>query len=359
MKVGIKFKLISFTTLILFGAILLLSFLVLGGIKNYQNKQMENILFKQKDMFEEYFSEHMSLDKNLNYEDGLGRGGIFNKSWLRTIPANIYNTKGELLSGFKTDAKLNENYDKNLMISYAIKGKVSYKEINNIVYFYSPIKYNEDIVAVLELEYSIEDNKLFYNKTKQLFYSVGFIALVFGLALEIFYFSKFTRDIYDMKSSVESIQKCEFDKVHKLNRNDELGELSTGLVFMSNTIKQNIEELKIERDSLNRAVDKLKEMDKQQKEFIGNVTHEFKTPITSIKAYADVIGMYTDDLKLIEEGTSSISKECDRLSDMVDNVLELSSTQKYDFKINKSEVRVDDVMEEICKSMLGKIKKMD
>lgn len=340
LKMGIKFKLISFTASLLLIVISFLSFLVLNGIKSYQNKETQAILFKQKDIFEEYFSERMSLNKNTDYDDSLARGSIFNKAWLRTIPANIYNTKGELLSGFKTDAKLNENDEKKIMIDYAIKGKVSYREINDVIYFYSPIKYKGSTAAILELEYSIRENKLFYSDIEKLFYGIGFLALVLGIFVGIFYFSRLTRDIYEMKDSVESIQKSEFSKVHKVNRNDELGELSSGLIFMSNTIKQNIEELQVERDSLSRAVDKLKKMDKQQKEFIGNVTHEFKTPITSIKAYADVIGMYTDDLKLIEEGTLSISKECDRLSSMVDNILSLSALEKYDFEIEKNEVNL-------------------
>lgn len=356
LKVGIKFRLISFTASLLLIVILFLSFLVLNGIKSYQSKEIESILFKQKDMFEEYFGERMSLNKDSNY-GSLARGSIFNKAWLRTIPANIYNTKGELLSGFKTDAKVNENDKKKVMIGYAIRGKVSYREINHVIYFYSPIKYRNNISEILELEYSIKEKNLFYSNIKKLFYGTGLLTLVLGIVVGIFYFSRLTGDIYIMKNSVESIQKGEFSKVDKVNRNDELGELSSGLVFMSNTIEKNIEDLKVERDSLSVAVDKLKRMDKQQKEFIGNVTHEFKTPITSIKAYSDVIGMYMDDLNLIEEGTLSISKECDRLSSMVDNVLKLSALEEYDFEIKKNEVNLKKVFNEICKGMNAKIKK--
>ncbi|EET88640.1 hypothetical protein CcarbDRAFT_0895 [Clostridium carboxidivorans P7] len=166
---GIKFKLISFTASLLLIVILFLNFFVLSGIKEYQEKGTQAILFKQKDMFEEYFSERMRLNKNDDYSNSLARGSIFNKTWLRTIPANIYNTKGELLSGFKTDAKLNENDKKKIMIDYANKDKVSFKEIKDVIYFYSPIKYNGNTVAILELEYSNKENNLFYNNIKNYF----------------------------------------------------------------------------------------------------------------------------------------------------------------------------------------------
>ena len=277
LKIGIKFKLISFTASLLLVVILFLSVFVLNGIKNYQNKQDQTTLFKQKDMFEQYFSERSSLgDNGTSDKVELARGSIFNKPWLRTIPASVYDTKGELLSGFKVDGKVNENKDKNLMIEYASKGKVSFIKNNDVIYFYSPIKYKNGIVAILELEYSVKESSLFYNNTKKMFYGTGFLALIFGVILGVIYFFNLTRDIYIMKNSVENIQKCDFHKIQQVNRNDELGELSKGIVFMSNTIEKNIEDLEVERDSLNMAIDKLQKMDKKQKEFIGNVTHELR-----------------------------------------------------------------------------------
>ncbi|MGH4123986.1 MAG: ATP-binding protein [Clostridium sp.] len=358
LKIGIKFKLIAFIGSLLLAVILFLSVFVLSGIKNYQDKEDEATLFKQKDMFEQYFSERSSLGANgTSNKAELARGSIFNKSWLRTIPASVYDTKGELLSGFNVDGKLNENKDKNLMIEYAIYGKVSFAKNNDVIYFYSPIKYKNSIVAILELEYSVKESRLFYDNIKKMFYGTGFVALIFGVILGILYFFNLTRDIYIMKDSVEDIQKCDFHKIQLVNRNDELGELSKGIVFMSNTIEKNIEDLKVERDTLNKAIDKLQKMDKKQKEFIGNVTHEFKTPITVIKAYAELIGMYENDLVLINDGTTNISKECDRLATMVDKVLNLSALEKYDFEIRKKQVSLKETFDEICARIMGKIKK--
>lgn len=358
LKIGIKFKLIAFTSSLILIIILFLSVFVLNGIKNYQYKEAQSTLFKQKDMFEQYFSERSSIgDNGTSDKAQLARGSIFNKPWLRTIPASVYDTTGELLSGFKVDGKLNENGEKNNMIKYAIQGKVSITKNNDVIYFYSPIKYKNGIVAILELEYSVKESSLFYDNIKKMFYETGFIALTFGVILGILYFFSLTRDIYRMKTSVENIQKGDFHKIQLVNRNDELGELSKGIVFMSNTIEKNIEDLKVERNYLNKAIDKLQKMGKKQKEFIGNVTHEFKTPITTIKAYAELIGMYENDLSLINDGTLNISKECDRLATMVDKVLNLSALEKYDFETRKKEVNLKETVDEICARIMGKIKK--
>nr|WP_246599393.1 HAMP domain-containing sensor histidine kinase [Clostridium lacusfryxellense] len=358
LKIGIKVKLITFTASLLLVVILFLSVFVLNGIKSYQDKENEATLFKQKDMFEQYFSERSSLgDNGTNNTAQLARGSIFNKPWLRNIPASVYDIKGNLLSGFKVDGMVNENKEKAVMIESASQGRVSSTKNNNIIYFYSPIKYKNSIVAILELEYSVKESSLFYENIKNMFYAAGFSALIVGVILGILYLFSLTRDIYIMKESVENIQKYDFGKIHLVNRNDELGELSKGIVFMSNTIEKNTKELKIERDSMSIALDKLQKMDKKQKEFIGNVTHEFKTPITIIKAYAELIGMYENDLSLINDGTLNISKECDHLATMVDKVLNLSALEKYDFEISKKEVNLKRILDDICTRMMGRIKK--
>jgi signal transduction histidine kinase len=358
MRIGIKFKLVSFIASLLLLVIVFLSFLVLRGIKAYQNKETEAILLNQKDMFEQYLNERFSSSSNdSNNTSQIARGNLFNKPWLRTIPASIYDTKGNLLSGFKADGKLNENSEKAVMLQYAIKNKMAYKNVNNIVYFYSPIKYKNNTVAILELQYSVKESSEFYNSIKKMFFSIGFLALTIGIILGFFYFLSLTKDIYKMKNSVENIQKRDFKNIQKVNRNDELGELSNGIFLMSITIEKSIKDLEIERDTLSKAVNKLKEMDKQQKEFIGNVTHEFKTPITTIKAYSDVMGMYKDDLNLIGDGSEHISKECDRLTNMVDRVLSLSALEKYDFEIEKKDINLKELLQQICTRMKGKIKK--
>jgi len=359
MKVGIKFKLVSFITALLFIIIVFLSFIVLRGIMEYQNREREAILLKQKDLFEQYLSERFagSSSNEANTKIQLVKGNVFNKAWLRTIPASIYDLKGEILTGFSTDGKRNENKDRYSMLMKAKNDKTVYKEVNDVIYFYSPIKYKNSTVGILELEYSIKESNTFYQNIKKMFYSTGLLCLLIGIIVGTVYFFRFTKDIDKIKITVRNIQKGEFGKTKELKRKDELGELSKGISFMSTTLEKNIKDLQNERDSLSKAVEKLKKMDKQQKEFIGNITHEFKTPITAIKAYSDVMSMYKDDTKLMEEATISISSECERLTNMVDRILNLSVLEKYDFELERKDIRLKELIEPICARMMGRIKK--
>src|SRR5690606_40341922 len=125
-----------------------------------------------------------------------------------------------------------------------------------------------------------------------------------------------------------------------MKRNDEIGELGAGIAAMSERLKLTMQDKDKEREKLALAVQKLSELDQQQKEFIGNVTHEFKTPLTSIKAFIDLLDMYPDDEELQMTARSHIASETQRLYEMVEKVLQLSAMQKYDFEYNKERLEV-------------------
>jgi len=359
MKLGIKFKLVTFIASLLVIVILFLSISVLSGIKNYQKKENEAILFNQKTMYEQFIQEQFDSNSNKAADAAITsiRSKIFNTSWLKTMPAKLLDNKGKILQTYKMQPFIGEVEDEDKMLNFAMEDKIAYKQVENSIYFFSPLKYKNKTVAIIELNYSVERGNEFYSNIKKLFLIVGFLALTIGIALGIAYLLQFTKAIYKIKLSVESIQKGEFNNIVAVKRKDELGELSEGISCMSEAIKNNIMELNKEKDTLNKAVDKLKRMDKQQKEFIGNVSHEFKTPLTAIKAYADVMAMYKDDESFMEEAIENISKESERLRCMVERVLSLATLEKYEFEIRKEQVNLKTLLEEISSRMMGKIRK--
>lgn len=77
--------------------------------------------------------------------------------------------------------------------------------------------------------------------------------------------------------------------------------------------------------SLNFAKDELSKTDRMQKELIANVSHDFKTPLTMIKAYAEMIVEFAGDDKVKREKSAQvIIDEADRLASLVSDVLDLS-----------------------------------
>lgn len=85
------------------------------------------------------------------------------------------------------------------------------------------------------------------------------------------------------------------------------------------------EEMVALADSLNFARDELSKADRMQKELIANVSHDFKTPLTMIKAYASMIMEISGDIpEKRNKHAQVIVDEADRLSSLVGDVLDLS-----------------------------------
>lgn len=88
-------------------------------------------------------------------------------------------------------------------------------------------------------------------------------------------------------------------------------------------------------DALNFARDELSKTDRMQKELIANVSHDFKTPLTMIKAYASMIMEISGDIpEKRNKHAQVIVDETDRLTSLVNDVLDLS-------KINSGMVGVE------------------
>lgn len=77
--------------------------------------------------------------------------------------------------------------------------------------------------------------------------------------------------------------------------------------------------------TLNFARDEISKADKMQKELIANVSHDFKTPLTMIKAYASMIREISGDIpEKRNKHAQVIEEEADRLASLVNDVLDLS-----------------------------------
>ncbi|MCA1060377.1 HAMP domain-containing histidine kinase [Rossellomorea aquimaris] len=88
--------------------------------------------------------------------------------------------------------------------------------------------------------------------------------------------------------------------------------------------------------------------EKMKNEFISSVSHELRTPLTSIKGWSETL--QTGDPENVEEtktGLSIITKETDRLIDMVEELLDFSRYQNGTFEINPSPFYFDQLVKEV------------
>ena len=99
-----------------------------------------------------------------------------------------------------------------------------------------------------------------------------------------------------------------------------------------------------------------KKMSDLQKDFINNMTHEFKTPLTSIKVSSEVFinDPVVSQYPRLYEYAKIIKAQSTRLNDQVERVLQIADLQKGAIQLKKQLVALDDLVEAILDQLEGR-----
>ncbi len=144
-----------------------------------------------------------------------------------------------------------------------------------------------------------------------------------------------TKPIKDMAAAARRFAEGNFDaRVHATGREDEIGELT---------------------EAFNVMADALQQTERQRREFIANISHELKTPMTTIAGYADGIldGVISPDEE--RQYLAIISDESRRLSRLVRRMLDVSQLQSLDLIKQKQPFDLSESMRRVLVSMEKKI----
>ncbi|MBB6450644.1 two-component system phosphate regulon sensor histidine kinase PhoR [Geomicrobium halophilum] len=91
----------------------------------------------------------------------------------------------------------------------------------------------------------------------------------------------------------------------------------------------------------------LKRLEEIRKDFIANVSHELKTPVTSLKGFAEtLLSDSLGDQDIQKQFLEIIWKESDRLQDLVNDLLELSRIEHHNFQLNWHSLDLSEIGEE-------------
>ena len=101
---------------------------------------------------------------------------------------------------------------------------------------------------------------------------------------------------------------------------------------------------KIEQENKNR-----KDLEQFRREFSANVSHELKTPLTSISGFAELIQTGNMDKQTMQEFAGDIYKESQRLISIVNNVIKLSKLDEKFINLDRTKVNLYDIVTEASK----------
>jgi len=165
--------------------------------------------------------------------------------------------------------------------------------------------------------------------------SGAFVAVVIALTAAYFISRSIISPISQMQIAAQRISKGDFSKKVKIKSSDELGELAKSLNIMSDELQQKIENLK--------------RMDSVRTDFVANVSHELKTPLTLIKGYIETLeDRAINDKEKAHKFISIIKEHTNRLENIINDLLSLSELELSRNSIVKTEFDLRHLIDEVA-----------
>ncbi len=116
--------------------------------------------------------------------------------------------------------------------------------------------------------------------------------------------------------------------------------------------KQTIKEYKDIGDAVNVLLDRLESIDGSRDEFVSNVSHELKTPMTSMKVLADsLLATENAPIEMYKDFMQDIAEEIDRENEIIGDLLNLVRTDGERAVLNIETVDVNELMEVVLKRL--------
>ena len=212
--------------------------------------------------------------------------------------------------------------------------KSNYQDkINYYMEITAPITSNTtgDIIGVVVFNASIQNIYELYDRIQT---TVSISYLVFSilvLLVAVLYSRKVVRPFYDMTASIDSMTE---------------GYMEDNLSFHGYVEVERI------ADSFNHLLARLKKLETSRQEFVSNVSHELKTPITSIKVLADSLVAQEDvPVELYKEFMVDIGEELERENKIINDLLSLVKMDRAASQLNIENININELVESILKRL--------
>ena len=177
--------------------------------------------------------------------------------------------------------------------------------------------------------------------------------LILLAVIFIWYFSKrITDPIHELALLSDRMANLDFDVKYTSGGKNEIGELGENFNRMSEKLESTISELKKANNSLKKDIEQKEKLEQMRNEFLGNVSHELKTPLALIQGYAEGLKEgVNEDAQSREFYCDVIMDEATKMNQMVKNLLTLNQLEFGDEDISFERFDLTELIRGILQSM--------
>lgn len=325
-------KLLSYQVIVL---VIGYIFVVIGSnaiLENYFVEQRTATLLKHAQDFQEVYTEGFntgSINVKKLQQD------VINLRKFTDADLMLVNKKGEVLvsSGYMdlnvfSDQITSDDFATIFSGTHITKKIFAHLENGpeQILIVGYPITYDKESEFALMLSVSMPGIKKNIKEISTITLSALAIAGAIGIILLTFFMAEIKREIDELREAVDYVAEGNFDKKIKVRNNDELGELA---------------------HRFNDMADELGKLEEAKRRFISDLTHDLRSPLTSISGYTKGIMDGTIPHENQDRYLKIVYDESIRLSKMINDVLDLSRLESGKMLINKSDFDINHTIVEI------------
>jgi len=181
------------------------------------------------------------------------------------------------------------------------------------------------------MDCSLSSVTLLYKNLQSISLTLILLLGVIVLVSSVLYSGQIVKPIREASTSIAHITQGNFNETLELNSFVELEEL---------------------RDNFNSMLSGLQNLEDARQEFVSNVSHELKTPITSVKVLAESLTGQEDlPVEIYQEFMVDINGELERMNNIINDLLSLVRMDKNADSVNIKEVNVNEFVEAILKQV--------
>lgn len=322
---GIRARLTANFMIIIVLTVTIIEILLIYTVRQNFYGSLESSLTNQikisADLYAKYFSDN-SLRENVLYNvdafwnqsnaevEIIDKSGAIVMDSLGTIPAGKVAVKdiSEALRG-KTGSWIGTlNGDKVLAVAY-------------------PLKTGNNIVGALRFIASLRGVDKDVQNTAYIFVAIGFVVILIAGMISVFLANTIVVPLKEVTEVARKMAAGDFQTRSRKVRKDEIGKLA---------------------DTLNYLAEEIVKKEQLKNDFISSVSHELRTPLTSIMGWAITLQNESfQEKETLKDGLGIIAKESERLTFMVEELLDFSKFVSGRIKLQKADTDIIHLMEHI------------
>jgi len=189
---------------------------------------------------------------------------------------------------------------------------------------------SEPVGAVL-VQASLHDKNLLISNMQQRLVLLTVFLIIIILILVFFISQLIIEPLKSILAVVKRITDGRLDQRVKLYGHDEFAELGA---------------------SFNNMTERLSRVDEARSEFVSNVSHELKTPLSSIKVLGESLLLQNEvDPGLFKEFLTDINSEVDRMTKIINDLLALVLLDRTEQVLSVAPFKLNNMLEDICRRL--------